>query len=59
MFFFCVKLCIKLYLVVADECTNHTNETWQLQEVLVGDITNIDLKLVLTGIVYYSYAKYG
>ena len=58
-FFGSVKLCIKLYLVVADEGANHTNETWQLQAALVGDITNIDLNLVLTGIACYSYAKYG
>ena len=31
----------------------------QLQEALVGDISNIDLNLVLTGIDCYSYTKYG
>ena len=53
------KLCIKLYLVMTDVSTNHTIETGQLQEALVGDITNINLNLVLTGIVCFSYAKYG
>lgn len=53
------KLCIKLYLVVTDVGANHTIETGQSQEALVGEITNINLNLVLTGIVCYSYAKHG
>ena len=53
------KLCTKLCLVMTDVGANHTIETGQLQEALVGDITNINLNLVLTSIVCYSYAKYG